>query len=173
MPEPGQDMVRTRFPGELNDSQQRQLSATCRYIDNLLCDIEHALHSVASQSPFSRYAIDVSPAQTKVIENHIARLRSQLLHALEWQHMKPEPPRLSVSSFVVTTVAFVENAIEELRPVYMKGYGMISEQTIANLNQVVQDLHSLAHSVDQSIREELGMPQSSLKCNLGARQKEG
>ena len=96
MPEPGPEMVRSRDPeqrisGTLNETQQRRLIITCQYIDKLLIDIEHVLHSTASKSPFPRYVIDITPAQARVIEDHIRRLRSQLLRALEWQHMKPEP----------------------------------------------------------------------------------
>jgi hypothetical protein len=82
MPEPGPEMVKAQEPGALNDAQQRRLIVTCKYIDKLLCDIEHALHSAASQSPFPRYVVDISPAQMRVIEDHIGRLRSQLLRAL-------------------------------------------------------------------------------------------
>jgi hypothetical protein len=172
MPEPGPELVKAQEPGALNDAQRRRLIVTCNYIDKLLCDIEHALHSAASPSPFSHFVVDISPAQMRVIENHIGHLRSQLLHALNWQHMKPEPPRVSVSSFIVTTLAFVDNAIEELRPVYMKGYGAIPEETTAGLNQVVLELHSLVGSVDQNIREELGMPQSSHEHKLRERLRE-
>jgi len=52
MPEPGPVIARTRVSGELNDVQRRRLDATCKYIDSLLCEIEHALHSPQSESPF-------------------------------------------------------------------------------------------------------------------------
>ena len=97
MPEAASDTTRTRLPGELNDVQRRRLGATCKYIDGLLCDIEHALHSPESESPFPHYVVDVSPAQVRMIEDHIRRLRTQLMRTLDWQHMKPEPPEIPVS----------------------------------------------------------------------------
>ena len=98
MPEMGAKIVETRHPGELNDAQQRRLLITCKYIDSLLCDIEHALHSEASESPFPSYVVDVTPAQALQIEGHIRRLRAQLLQTLEWQSMKPEPPEIPVTT---------------------------------------------------------------------------
>jgi hypothetical protein len=83
MPEPGSDIARTRGPGELNENQQRRLIITCQYIDKLLSDIEQVLHSTASKSPFPRYVVDITPAQARVIEDHICRLRTQLLRALD------------------------------------------------------------------------------------------
>ena len=92
MPEPGSVIPRTRVSGELNDVQRRRLDATCKYIDSLLCEIEHALHSPQSESPFPHYVVDVTPAQSRAIEDYIRQLRALLLRTLDWRHMKPEPP---------------------------------------------------------------------------------
>ena len=73
MPEPGPQIVGARERGALNDAQRRRLSVTCKYIDKLLCDIEQALHSAESTSPFARHVVDITPAQTRVIEDHISR----------------------------------------------------------------------------------------------------
>ena len=75
--EPGPESVKTRERGSLNTAQRRRLSITCMYIDNLLSEIEHALHSASSQSPFPRYVLDVTPRQSEAIEEHIARLLDQ------------------------------------------------------------------------------------------------
>ncbi len=134
MPEPGPQIVRTRERGALNDAQRRRLSVTCKYIDKLLCDIEQALHSAESSSPFARHVVDITPAQTRVIEDHIGRFRSQLLRALDWQHMKPDPPEIPVTRSVMTDLAFVDIAIEELRPSYMSGCGAIPEDAVGEFS---------------------------------------
>ena len=154
-------MERTPEPGTLNDAQQRHLSITCSYIDGLLCDIEHALHAPESESPFPRYVVDVTPAQVRLIEDHIRSLRAQLLRTLDWQHMKPELPVIPVSRSLITDLGFVEIAIEELKPRHMRGCGAVPEDAISGLNDVVGDLHTLLHSIIQSIREELGLDQHS------------
>jgi GTP-binding protein EngB required for normal cell division len=156
MPEPGPEIARTRTPGALNEAQQRRLSITCKYIDKLLCDIEQALHSAASKSPFSRYAVDITPAQSRVIEDHIRRLRAQLLRALDWQHMKPEPPEIPVTRSIKVDLTFIDIAIEELRPSYMRGCGAVSEDAVEELNGVVHELRTLAGSMERYIRQELG-----------------
>jgi GTP-binding protein EngB required for normal cell division len=161
MPEPGPETLRTREPrarepGALNDAQRRRLSITCKYIDKLLCDIEHALHSASSQSPFPRYVVDITPAQSRVIEDHISRLRSQLLRTLDWQHMKPDPPEIPVTRSVMTDLAFVDIAIEELRPGYMRGSGAVPEDAVGELNGVVHELRSLVGSMERYVRQDLG-----------------
>jgi hypothetical protein len=161
MPEPAPDITSTRVPGELNTVQRRRLGATCKYIDGLLCDIEHALHSTESESPFPHYVVDVTPAQACVIENHIRHLRTQLLRTLDWQHMKPEPPEIPVSRSVITDLGFVDIAVEELRPRHMRGCGAVPEDAVDGLNEAVNELRSLVHSISHNIREELGLDQES------------
>jgi GTP-binding protein EngB required for normal cell division len=156
MPEPEVAIKRTRCPGELNEPQQRRLIVTCQYIDKLLSTIENALHSAASQSPFPRYVVDITPAQTRDIEDHIRRLRSQLLRALDWQHIKPEPPEIPVTRSIKTDLAFIDIAIEELKPSYMCGCGAVPEDAVDELNGVVHELRSLAGSMERYVRQELG-----------------
>lgn len=145
---------RTRPPGELNGPQQRRLHITCKYIDKLLSDIENALHSATSQSPFPRYVVDVTPAQMRVIEDHIHRLRSQLLRAMDWQNMKPERPEIPVTRSITTDLAFIDIAIEELKPSYMRGCGAVPEDAIDQLNGVVHELRSLVRSMERFVRQE-------------------
>jgi GTP-binding protein EngB required for normal cell division len=156
MPEPGSEIARTRYPGELNEAQRRRLIITCQYIDKLLSDIEHVLHSATSPSPFPRYIINITPAQARVIEDHIRRLRSQLLRALDWQHMKPEPPEIPATRSITVDLGFIDIAIEELRPSYLRGCGAVPEDAVDELNGVVHELRSLAGSMERYLRQELG-----------------
>jgi hypothetical protein len=157
MPEPGPEIVRTRRPGDLNDPQQRRLIVTCKYIDGLLCDIEHALDSAASESPFPCYIVDVTPAQTVQIEGHIRRLRSQLLQTLEWQSMKPEPPEIPVTRSILTDLSFIDNAIEELKPKYLRGCGAVPADAVDGLNQVIHELRSHVKSMESYLRHEIAV----------------
>jgi hypothetical protein len=156
MPKTGLEIVKTRYPGELNENQQRRLIITCQYIDKLLGDIEQVLHSATSLSPFPRYVVDITPAQARVIEDYIRRLRSQLLRALDWQHMKPEPPEIPVTRSIMVNLTFIDIAIEELRPSYMRGCGAVPEDAMDELNGVVHELRSLAGSMERYLRQELG-----------------
>jgi hypothetical protein len=161
MPESGSTIVKNRAPGELNTVQRRRLKATCIYIDGLLSDIEHALHSAESESPLPRYVVDITPAQSQLVQGYIRHLRGQLLKALDWQQMKPEEAAIPVSRSLMTELGFVEIAIEELRPAYMRGCGPVPEDAIAGLNRVVDELRSLVQGIGRNIRSELGMGHAS------------
>jgi hypothetical protein len=155
MPEPEAETARTRCPGELNEPQKRRLYVTCKYIDGLLSEIEHALHSATSESLFPRYVVDVTPAQSREIEGHIRLLRSRLLRVLDWQRMKPEPPEIPVTRSITTDLAFVEIAIEELKPRHLRGCGAVPEDAVNELNAEIHELLSLVKSMESYLRNEV------------------
>jgi len=141
--------------GQLNDSQQTRLRITCQYVDKLLGNIEDILHASASQSPFPRYLVDINPAQTRVIEDYIRRLRSQLVRTIAWQQMKPEPPDIPATRAIMAHLTFVDIAIEELGPHYMCGSGNVPEDAVGELNGVVQELRSLVNGMEHYLKQEL------------------
>ncbi len=151
------DKSRERLPGELNGPQRNRLLSTCQHIDKLMSSVEHILHEAASESPFRTHIVDISPAQTRVIEDYIRRLRRQLLRALEWQHMKPMEPEIPATRAVLTNLAFVDIAVEELRPHYMRGFGDVPEDATDELKGVVHELRSLVEEMERYLRQELSI----------------
>ncbi|MDR5729397.1 MAG: dynamin family protein [Terriglobia bacterium] len=142
--------------GELNEAQRRRLSVTCSYIDKLLCEVERIFHEAESKSPFPRHVVDMTPAQTRVLEDHIRRIREQLLRAMAWQNIAPDSPEIPATRAALTHLAFVDIAIEELKPSYMRGSGSIPEDVADELNGVVHELRSVAQSMERYLRQELG-----------------
>jgi hypothetical protein len=150
------DLAMKRRPGQLNDPQQRHLRVSCEYVDRLLCDIESVLHIAASKSPFPRYVVDITAAQSQVIEGHIHRLRSQLMRTLAWQGMQPQPPEIPATRAIATDLSFIEIAVEEMRPRHMLGYGVVPEDAVSELNGVIDDLQNQVSGMQRYMREELG-----------------
>jgi len=155
MPEREKNSGMTRRSGELNEYQKSRLRITCHYIDKLLADVEDVLHAATSQSPFPRFVVDVSPAQIRVLEDYIRRFRSELVHAIAWQHLKPEPPDIPATRAVLTNLAFVDIALEELKPGYMRGYGPVPDDAVGELNGVIHELRSLVTGMEHYLKQEL------------------
>lgn len=175
MPEQNQGRRVDRHAGELNEHQKRRLRISCQYIDKLLSDISDILHATVSRSPFPRYIVDLTPAQIRVLEDYIARFRAQLVRAIAWQNMKPEPPDIPAAHAVLTNLSFVDIAAEELKPNYMKGFGPVPEDAVQELNGVVYELRSLVTGMERYLKQELTtdlekrlqrLEQSGLDVNL-------
>ena len=126
----------------LNASQRQHLLVTCKHIDKMLGDVEATLNAASSKTVFPSYANDVTPMQRKTIEDYIARVRGQLLQVLAGQLLEPEKPRISAIHSIHVNLTFVDIAIAELAPHYMRGYGPVSEAGAADLNGIVAELQS-------------------------------
>lgn len=130
----------------LNASQRQRLLVTCKHIDGLLCDIEATLNAAVSKSVFPAYVDDISAVQRDVAEDSVARMRHHLLQVLSMQSLTPEGPRISAAHSINVNLTFVEVAIAELAPHYMRGYGPVSEEGAADLKKIMSELQS---SVDE------------------------
>jgi GTP-binding protein EngB required for normal cell division len=126
---------------ELNEHQQRRLVVTCQYMDRLLGDLERSFSEAQSQSPFGRYANDLAPAEQRLVRDYLARLRTQLLRILSGQGLSPTPQRTGLRWAILTHLAYVDVAVEELKPHYMRGYGAVAPEAAAALNGIVEELH--------------------------------
>lgn len=159
-----------RPSGQLNEAQKRRLYISCQYIDKLLGEIENILHEAASKSPFPRHVVDVTPAQARVLDDHIRRLREQLLRAIAWQDLRPEPPDIPATRAILTHLAFIDIAIEELKPSYMRGSGAVPEDAAEELNGIVHELRSVALGMDRYIHQEFG---ANLESRLSELEQSG
>jgi hypothetical protein len=64
------------------------------------------------------------------------------LQILATQSLGPEEPHISASHAIHVGLTFVEIAIAELAPRYMRGYGPVSQEGAADLNGIVTELQS-------------------------------
>jgi hypothetical protein len=126
----------------LNPSQRQRLLITCKHIDKLLEDIENTLHAASSKSVFPNYVNDLTPLQRDAIEDYVARFRGQLLKVLAHQSLSPEQPGISAAHSIHVGLTFVEIAIAELAPHYMRGYGPVSEKGAADLGIITSELQT-------------------------------
>ncbi len=133
----------------LNSNHERRLSVTCRHIDKLLAEMESALNVSASKLAFPQYAADLSPAQRRVIEDYIGRIRAQLIRVLDGQGVERPTADIPVSRSLHSYLTFVDIATEELKPEYMRGYGEVPPAAAVELNGIAGELQGLVRQLDQ------------------------
>ncbi len=139
----------TSGPNSLNSNHERRLGVTCRHIDKLLAEMETALSVSASKLAFPQYAPDLSPAQRRVIEDYIGRIRAQLVRVLDGQGIERPPADIPVSRSLHSYLTFVDIATEELKPEYMRGYGEVPPAAAVELNGIAGELQGLVRQLDQ------------------------
>lgn len=139
----------------LNESQQRHLLTNVQYADKLLCEIEEILTAASSRSPFPKYQVDVTPAQNKVIQDYIGRIRAQMLRILAGQQIAVPGPKFGAIHSIRVTLAFIRIALIEIGPKYMSGYGEVPESTVAELNGLVAELNTLVDKLNAYLAQGL------------------
>lgn len=149
---PQSDLEESPSPGgevssPMNSSQKMYLVVSCQHIDDLLGGIEEVLQSATSKSPFPRYILDLNPAQIRVVEDYIRRLRTQLVRTLAWQHIDPPEPTIPATRAITTRMAFVDIALDELRPSSMRGSGSLVPEAALQLMGVVRELGALSEGL--------------------------
>ena len=138
--------------GLLNRPQQNRLLQSCRYVDGLLQDIESVLAGVTSKSALPMYNPDFSPAQRKMAEDYIARIRTQLIWALSSQEVRLRPPRIGAIHSILTSLE------------YMRGYGTLHPEADSDLNGLFTELQGLAEKFSAELRQ---TPSGDLQARLG------
>ncbi len=134
--------------GGLNPSQRRHLLTSCQYADKVLAEIEAVLASSQSKSPFPKFRPDVSPTQAKVIQDYVARIRSQLVRTLDSQAVAiPEPMFGSLHSIRVT-LGFVDIAFDECRPKKMSGYGELAPEAGTAISGLVDEIQGIVSRLE-------------------------
>jgi hypothetical protein len=149
--------------GGLNGPQKQHLLSSCQYADKLLSEIEGILHSSQSKSVFPKYSGSLAPAQTRVIEDYIARIRSQILASLKSQNIPIPDPQFRTAHSVKVTLIFAGIAFEECTADKMRGYGEVPLDVVPELNGLVTEIKAmldqlngfLSQGVDQDPSERL------------------
>lgn len=130
--------------GGLNPFQRRHLLTSCQYADKLLSEIESVLVASQSKSPFPRFKPDISPAQAKVVQDYIARMRAQIVRILESQGIPIPAPMFGSVHSIRVTLGFVDIAFDEVRPKRMAGYGPVQPAVATELSGLVDEMQGIA-----------------------------
>lgn len=140
----------------LNPNQQRRLVVTCQYIDKLLSELESSLMESSSKAAFPKHIPDITLAQRRTIEDYIARIRTQLVRVLDSQGIERPEPRIPMSRQLHVNLTFIDIAVEELKPRYMRGHGEVHEAAAKDLNGIVGELEDIIAQFDRYVTVGVG-----------------
>jgi GTP-binding protein EngB required for normal cell division len=143
-------------PANLNEYQARCLRVTCEYVDKVIGEIEHILHSAASKVAFPRYIQDITPTQRRTIEDYLSRIRAQLARVLDGQGIPRPEAWVPTSRAVYTALTTIDIALEELRPRYMKGYGEVAPELATELEGISGELRGLTERLNRYLMQDAG-----------------
>jgi len=136
-------MDEARELGHLNESQRLHLLTSCQYADRLLSEIEAILVASQSKSPFPKLKPDISPAQAKVVQDYISRMRAQVVRILDGQGVPIPAPHIGSVHSIRVTLGFVDIAFDECRPKRMAGYGELADNAAIEIAGLVDEMQGI------------------------------
>jgi len=123
----------------MNEYHQRHLAVTFRYIDTLLGEAMRILGAADAPS-FARYIQDASPAQRQTVAAQVAELRETMLRIMSESGIASLEPGVSSLWAARGMLGAARDALAEIRPKAMRGYGALSEADIRRCNDIVAEL---------------------------------
>jgi GTP-binding protein EngB required for normal cell division len=140
----------------LNSFQASRVLSGFKYVDQLLSEVESILFAPNSKSPFPKYRNDLTPAQVKVVQDYIARIRSRMVQALKSMGIAPPGPQLGATHSIRVTLEFAEITFEDCRPDALRGYGEVPAAVVPELSGVVNEMSSLVQKLNAYLAQGLG-----------------
>ncbi len=134
-----------------NESQQRYLVSRLRSIDEMLSEAVERLAPSDSGQVFRAVDADATPAQRKVLADHLAQVRFALRRFMLARQLRDERRPTGGLWSLQTTLAFAQVAAEELRPKYWSGYGEVDPESAAAAERLAAELVTLLHRMQDSI----------------------
>jgi GTP-binding protein EngB required for normal cell division len=138
----------------LNSHHKRHLQSSAQYVDSLLSDVESILVSSLSKSPFPKYRLDITPAQAKLVEDYIARIRAQMVQVLKSQGISSPGPQMGARHSIRVTLEFADIAFDECRPEAMRGYGTVPPSLIPELNGLVDEMRGIIRKLNTYLAQD-------------------
>jgi hypothetical protein len=138
---------------DLNEHHRRRLLVSCQYVDRLLADIESVLAAETSVSPFPKYVQDMTAAEKQLAQAHVAGLRAQLVRLLQSRNVDIPAPTISARHSVLTSLAYIDIAVEELKPRYLGGYGRVPKALAPELQSSVEEVQRSVKGAITALKE--------------------
>lgn len=126
-------------------NHQRYLLSRFRHIEETLAESIRALEPTGGERLFRRVVPDATPAQLKVLTDHLAQVRFALRRFMEAQHMEDQSRPVSGLWSLRTALLFAQTSVTECGPKYMRGYGDLDSEATAASLRLVAELTTLLH----------------------------
>ena len=139
-------------PCRFNGPQASRILACFSNIDKLSLNIEEIL-SASSSDAFPKYLDPLTPAQIRIVQDYLRRIRGQLLHVLQTANIPIPSAKFDTVHSIRVHLQFIEVAIEELDPHRLQGYGELPPDLQHALAGGLQETKGIVRQLDSYLRQ--------------------
>lgn len=141
----------SRKPELFTESQTNHLVGTFRHVDHLLELIEAAVTD-SRGGLFPGDVQDLNAERKREILAFVAELRDRMAEKMKKYNLELPPPKTTASHAAASALSFIGIAFDDLRPSEMRGYGQVSENAAAELQDMIHELQSLTTAALRSLK---------------------
>jgi hypothetical protein len=126
-----------------NEAQSRNLTATFKYMDEILTNALRAtVRNSSDRMLFPEHVADATEAQSTALAEHVAKFRQRLCQFAEQHQLRAPAPIGSIVAFE-TALEFVGIALCEIRPQGLKGFGHLDSEGANEVTRLIDDLNAI------------------------------
>jgi GTP-binding protein EngB required for normal cell division len=141
---------------DLNPAQRRAILCGFLDIHRRMAEIEALVLTSGRPSAFAEYVNDLSPTESKIIQDYFARIRTAMQTHLRKLGVPVDIWPTSLRWAVHCRIVGVDNTVDELRPSKLRGFGAVAEKTVTECTEIREDLGRLVNQVAAYLRQGLG-----------------
>lgn len=87
------------------------------------------------------------------MRRRIADLRTQILVFLKQHNILVPEPAFSARHSIMTSLGYINIAVEELKPRYLGGYGVVPPTLVPELTRSVENLQGMVKSTIEAVKK--------------------
>jgi GTP-binding protein EngB required for normal cell division len=140
----------------INESHRQTILLSFLHVHRRMAGLEGVIAQSRIASPFSQYANDLSPTESKVIEDYFARVRSTMLACLREAAIPLDVRATSARWTLQVGMSFLNASVAEVSPERLRGYGPLDDAGRDTVLKMQQDLYRLFDRVSAYLRQGLG-----------------
>jgi GTP-binding protein EngB required for normal cell division len=152
----------------MNEYQKHSIRAGLLDVHRRMAEFEAAIAQSAIPTPFSPYVNDLSPTESKVVQDYFTRIRTTMLACLQEAGIPLETRRTSLRWTLQVGMTFLHVAVAEMAPERLRGYGPLDEADARAIVKIQQDLYRLLDRVSVYLRQGLGQDLAQRLARLEA-----
>ncbi|HEY8668483.1 MAG TPA: hypothetical protein VIL86_17680 [Tepidisphaeraceae bacterium] len=136
----------------LNENHRRHVLITFQTLDEMFERSEEIIASSRSGSPFRQYVADITPRELGAIAEGARQVRAAMTRILPRLGITAPSPSISAAWAIYMAFAMASGeAVEELRPRRMRGYGEVPSEAAAELEACVTELQAILNRTAASL----------------------
>jgi GTP-binding protein EngB required for normal cell division len=154
----------------LNENHRRHLLHAFLAIEEGLANLEALIVQSETPSPLSAQVRDLSPTESRVVRDHVARIRAAMTAHLQELAIPLEIRRKSLRWSVETSLIHLQTIVDDMGSGRMAGYGPLDSSGQAIIARIQDDLTRLFDRACANVRQRLGRDLASRLARLDATQ---